>query len=579
MNPKGDYQRLKSVDDHLDWKDVLQVLASSQSQAASCPICLSAPVAPRMPKCGHIFCLPCLIRYMHSTDDTNPFPERKSRWKKCPICEDSIFMSDVRPVRWFIGQEGMPPHEGTDVVLRLMKRDSESALALPRECADVTTLKEEIPWYSAAEVMDYARVMKGSEDYMYAQYDQEINDLEAQEKEDELMFGEETQWTRRAVAAIHDSKERIKGIGNPPSKIPLRSEGKRLARNPIPFTEDRDLPEFYRVSQAAKSGQSVGHGSSNEAAVLPTSPPEVKEWHNGEIRDALVTKVSQPNRPARFPSSSRSSAPATFFFYQALLHYYLASLDIRILKAAFGDYSLFPSAILPRVERVSTGHIVDDDLRKRAKYLGHLPQGCEVGFLECDWTDIVPEDILQTFSTELERRRKRNKDKEMREDREKMRSEKEEEDKKWAAIRRRRPSIPTADDGTQSFRQSEPSASHKVDFPTHSVSASSPPWTRKRAGFTSLASPSTSPSGPKTVWGTTVVPPSESPPLQPVAAPEPQEHDGWLLGWEQDLLREEELVTQAQNMSIAEQASTPSSGKKKKNKKITLMSTNGRRAA
>jgi hypothetical protein len=69
-----------NADEHLDWNDVLQILASSVSQDASCPICLSHPVAPRMAKCGHIFCLPCLIRYMHSTDETNPPPEKKARW-------------------------------------------------------------------------------------------------------------------------------------------------------------------------------------------------------------------------------------------------------------------------------------------------------------------------------------------------------------------------------------------------------------------------------------------------------------------------------------------------------------------
>lgn len=84
VNPKGDY-RAQGVDAdvHLDWSNVLQILVSAQSQSTNCPICLSTPVAPRMAKCGHIFCLPCLIRYMHSSDDTNPTPEKKARWKKC----------------------------------------------------------------------------------------------------------------------------------------------------------------------------------------------------------------------------------------------------------------------------------------------------------------------------------------------------------------------------------------------------------------------------------------------------------------------------------------------------------------
>jgi hypothetical protein len=109
VRPNGDYkQQAVNSDQHLDWNDVLQILASSVSQEAACPICLSHPVAPRMAKCGHIFCLPCLIRYMHSTDDSTPMPEKKARWKKCPICWDSVYISETRPVRWYTGQVRNP---------------------------------------------------------------------------------------------------------------------------------------------------------------------------------------------------------------------------------------------------------------------------------------------------------------------------------------------------------------------------------------------------------------------------------------------------------------------------------------
>jgi hypothetical protein len=77
---------------------------------------------PRRSQCGHIFCLPCIIRYMHSTDDTNPLPEKKARCKKCPICWDLVFISETRPVRWYTGQESPQPREGDDVVLRLVMR-------------------------------------------------------------------------------------------------------------------------------------------------------------------------------------------------------------------------------------------------------------------------------------------------------------------------------------------------------------------------------------------------------------------------------------------------------------------------
>lgn len=546
---------------------------------------------------------------MHSSDDTMPIPEKKARWKKCPICWDIIYISETRPVRLFTGQEGERPQEGADVVLRLIMRQPGSTLALPRDGAETLDKAEDIPWYFAAEVMDYARVMKGSEEYMTDQYDEEIEALQKQEKEDELMFGEETQWTKKAVSSILEAKERIKGIGNPPS-APKQPSERKPRRQPLDFVERYDntnTPDFYSIQQATKSGQSLPRSS--------LGPPS---WSGSSLeRSPTPTSTSQSNdsaSPATFstepqsPATSRSRPPASstdqvspsrfrytpsvashhvhndspFFFYEALMHYYLSPLDIRILKAAFGEYSSFPTTILPRVERVSTGHIVDDELRRRAKYLAHLPHGCEVGFLECNWTDVVGPDVLEGFAVEIDRRRKKNREKEFREEKERLRAEKEEDDKRWAAARRRRPT-PAHDIISNSDFQPLPDAS-SLDL---AVASSSPPWSSSRAqggsGFASLASPSTSPAASKTVWGTRKVLPT-SPDLPAVPdEPEPPEHDGWLQDWERDLLQEEDLVAQVEASSLEPSNSihtTPTaSNKKKKGKKITLMSTNVRRGA
>ena len=596
------------ADVHLDWTVVLQILVSAQSQLSNCPICLSTPVAPRMAKCGHIFCLPCLIRYMHSTDDSNPIPEKKARWKKCPICWDSVYISETRPVRWFQGQEGEAPREGGDVVLRLITRQPGSTLALPRDGAEFLERVEDTPWYFAAEVMDYARVMKGSEIYMAAQYDDEIQELRVQEKEDELMFGEEAQWTKKAVSAILEGKERLRGIGNPPSP-PQQPVEKKLKRPPIKFHQNHDIPDFYSIQHASNSGQSSLAGfitpqsqTSKSSLVEPQNVSDTKSSENLTQDPNLLSAnlpISQPSNVENIPSETSRAKPnvpshqppndTPFFFYEALLHYYLSPLDIRILKAAFGDFASFPSTILPRVERVSTGHIVDDELRRRAKYLAHLPHGCEVGFLECNWTDVVAPEILQEFSIDIERRRTKNREKEIREEKERLRAEKEEDDKRWAIARRRRPD---ADRETVSETEFEPLPRVEESFDApQSMSlgydSSSPPWPSSRghsgSAFASLASPSTSPSAPRTVWGTTVIVPT-SPALPAVSHEhEPSENGGWLQNWERDLLQEDDLIAQVNALSMTEGSSkagaTGAGSKKKKGKKITLMTTNARRGA
>lgn len=519
-----------------------------------------------MAKCGHMFCLSCLIRYMHSEDSSGPPPEKKAKWKKCPICWDSIYVSETRPVRWYIGQENDQPREGGDFVLRLVKRKPGSTLAMPRESADTMTKGESIPWYFAAEVMDYARVMKGSEEYMIQQYDEALAAIEQQEKEDELMFGEGDEWTGRAIRMLREAKEKVIGIGNPPAQ-PKKPEPTPVEpmpdRPPIEFnSSDENVPEMYLQKQndvpdIAKVAEAAGEEGAQQpepSNYVPRTIAEMRQRH------------------------TQKAEPAEYLFYHGLLHYYLSPLDIRILKTAFGSYSSFPSSILPRVERVSSGHVVDDELRKRVKYLAHLPYGCEVGFLECDWRDVVPAPILEQFRPMLERRRKRNDEKDAREEKERVRIEKAEE-RELASIRsRRRPSIPDNDGFfTSSFPRSI------TEVPDEAAS-NSPPWPSNadRPGFTSLASPSTSPTVPRTVWGTAVVTPS-SPEMHATLPRDSDmrhgEDDGWLQGWEKDLLdqQQQQLTSGMEGLNV-EAKPSGGGGKKKKNKKITLMSTaNGAR--
>lgn len=489
-------------------------------------------------------------------------------------------MAETQPVRWYIGQEGPAPREGGDVVLRLVMRQAGSTLALPRDGADALGRLEDIPWYIAAEVTDYARVMKGSEDYMMAQFDAEIEDIQRQEKEDEIMFGEETEWAKKAIRAVNEAKERIRGIGNPPP-LPNQPKEKMPKQRFIDSNSaDVEVPDMYLIQHAARSGSSMLQRPFTPVTGLTDSKGIPHQRisilsSSGPAKELQGAALTSPNPKLTGKNVNEVNPDSSYFFYQALLHYYLAPLDIRILKSAFGRFSSFPSTILPRVEHVSTGHVIDDDLRKRAKYLAHLPYGCEVGFLECDWTDIVRPEILEKFRGEIDRRQKKNLEKENREEKDRLRAEKEEDDKRWAVARRRRPNTPPDEFCRHRF---QPLTS------SEDASGTSPPWPlRQGSSFATLASPSTSPAPPMTVWGTPLIPPTTTrvPAQQP---PEPADDDGWLNGWQNDL-PENELASQAQatpfsESSVATTTALPvSAGKKKKVKKITLMSTTARRAA
>src|SRR5690606_21459198 len=156
-------------------------------------------------------------------------------------------------------------------------------------------------------------------------------------------------------------------------------------------------------------------------------------------------------------------------------------------------FSLFPCTLLPRVEHISTGHVVDDAMRRRAKYLGHLPRGCLISFLECDWTDIVPAEILQQFAEDIERRRKHNRDKATQEERLRQQAERLEA----AAIRNT--GVPRYDPILDDVEPVKVGFSDADFIPLggstdNGASAASTTPPDPRPGFTQLANLSTSPS-------------------------------------------------------------------------------------
>jgi hypothetical protein len=455
---------------------------------------------------------------------------------------------------------------------------------MPRENVDATISSDDVPWFFAAEVMDYARVMKGSEEYMTAQYDEALAAVQEQHREDELMFGEDDEWTNRAVRMLLEAKEKVRGIGNPPKMMTRKSESTPSSIVPPPTSLTSEFEDYAHEAHAHEAH-----------ADEPTIPRTI---HDLRARQ-------QAEKPP----------PSEYLFYHSLPHAYLSPLDIRVLKSHFGTYASFPTALLPRIERISTGHVVDEDLRRKCKYLSHLPRGCEVSFLECDWSDVVSETVLAEYASVLERRRKRWEEKGVREEKERVRIERDAE-REVNAMRGRGVGRRPGENDEDGFFSTAISPA----LPPHSPSSASS-WSHAiaggsnglapRPGFSSLASPSTSPNlGRRTVWGTAAI--ASEIELDDYDAAHHRsgrnEDDGWLQGWEKDLLLELESPVGAEvvvggdggvrrldeiGVGLAEMDTRDFGGAKggkiggggasgggkkgKKGKKITLMSTGGAR--
>ncbi len=64
----------------------------SSNTNTTCAICLGEYIAPRITQCGHIYCYPCILRHLHSSEGTS--------MGKCPCCYHWVQQNELRPVEF-----------------------------------------------------------------------------------------------------------------------------------------------------------------------------------------------------------------------------------------------------------------------------------------------------------------------------------------------------------------------------------------------------------------------------------------------------------------------------------------------
>jgi hypothetical protein len=153
----------------------------------------------------------------------------------------------------------------------------------------------------------------------------------------------------------------------------------------------------------------------------------------------LSTQAPSPPTPSSTPTSrgpklrkNLNPPPPTsaYYFYQAAsrVPIFLHPLDIKVLSSHFGAYAAFPDSIVVRVEAASKGS-VDADLRRRCKYLSHIPEGADVVFVEADLKGVVGAEGLRAFEGTIKARRARRREKGRRDEKARVRAEEREREK------------------------------------------------------------------------------------------------------------------------------------------------------
>lgn len=84
------WESLRSSDAMVPWEAVHSVVMHTTMDEFQCPICMEEPIAPRITECGHVFCLPCVLQYVH-------MQKKYEKPRICPVCHSTLLLITLRP--------------------------------------------------------------------------------------------------------------------------------------------------------------------------------------------------------------------------------------------------------------------------------------------------------------------------------------------------------------------------------------------------------------------------------------------------------------------------------------------------
>ncbi|KAI5120586.1 hypothetical protein M0805_002536 [Coniferiporia weirii] len=452
MKPTGDYTvHFADPDIFFQWQDILQVIIPRTSALAAaaghqdeqegyttCPICLSPPSAPRMTKCGHIFCYPCVLHYLRTSDH--------AKWHRCPICFDSINEGQLKSVKWYdeptihddgpeMIQEasssssqidaatGDSPQPGSTLRMRLMERPQITTLALPRSCSWPSDLipPHQAPFHFLPDVFRFSRFMLATPTYLLENLSHDLDDLASERRilsgmEDELSVS----FVDVAETKVQQQMEKAAAL----ETEELKELVARAQQGMSDLKRTKERGRRHAERERNPEGQDVGSMPDAFLAIQSNGP-----------KPTSISRTQKPRRNVNPPPPSTS----TYYFYQATsgAPIFLHPLDIRILLAHFHSYAAFPDTIAVRVDASAEGSI-DGELRRRCKYLAHMPESADVVFVEADLSAVVGEETLRTFEAPLRARRAKRRERVKKDDRARAKAEERERE------RLRLPALPSS---------------------------------------------------------------------------------------------------------------------------------------
>ena len=527
-----------------------------------------------MTKCGHIFCYPCILHYLELADVG-------FKYRSCPICFDAVYARELKSVKWFdpvsatsTEHDHQPhvaaPEEGherdarpvaehdasssiadedetrtssaqaSSITFRLIYRTTISTLAMPKSSSWPSELMppHAAPWHFSPDALAFARFMLATPDYMASELKDDLAQLTREESNLRALAraaGPGTSsvddlglvFVEAAKRKIIEQMEKVQALRT--DVVERASHAAWLDFESLQGSEHRRARRQERqaaqLEQAASSTEDSDEYTAQWLATRQTEGIERRPTDHSRTSAAHPSHVNSAHaRTTRQRRNVNPPAPpndTTYYFYQAASgqHVYLHPLDIKILKSFYQTYSEFPHTINVKIGGTEEGS-VNDELRRKCRYLAHLPEACDITFVEADLTDVVTPEALAPYSQALRKRIAKRKDKARKDDKARLKSEQAQAERERTQWER---TVPLRARAAPAVETNEVDTSALASFPglqselSRIISNDSDPTSQLQSPPAALLELSTSPGAAsshadsRTVWGTRAIAAASNP--------------------------------------------------------------------
>ncbi|KAF7694866.1 RING finger protein 10 [Silurus meridionalis] len=386
-----DYQaHFTDPDTLVSWDCVQQVRIYSH-EVPSCPICLYPPVAAHITRCGHIYCWPCMLHYLSLSEKT---------WSKCPICYEAVHSADLKSV---VAMETRQYAPGDVITMRLMRREKGVLVALP---SSQWVKVEEPIRFGDVRLSSYSKLLLASQDQVLGLLAEERAALQAQMRQER-----DDPQACFIQSALLQLQEREDGLlkRSVPDKTGV--DGADL-RN-LSLTDrhlDSTAPDVA-ISKLTSSKPILQYASAFDDQIVETTEELLEVTPQQEVAEGVEQVLDGPGEEAltsEAGSQQNSQHGPYYYFYQAEdgQQMFLHPVNVRCLVREYGSLENSPQSISATVVEIE-GHTVNEDVRRRHRYLSHLPLTCEFSICELNLQPpVLSKETLDSFLDDLERRRR-----------------------------------------------------------------------------------------------------------------------------------------------------------------------------